>query len=246
MKISVLAFAPLGLVALLAMVSADPTDPTANAGAIAKDFITQMTLGQVYLMVNDTVNEVQSIFDNTATKEFTVTRVYEMFELARTKVIFWEKDRVEKLDESSSAKNEISFSELLDGCISESNVKVKEIYATLVAGFHNNPIPRGLFKGGLKWAYLQVKLKILIKDYTTIKGYFIRKYGQEYVDVDKCVEFGNGIVDSFDRISNYLRNFNANGHWEVGDTDLKAMTMFIAQLKSEDIADPHNMYHWTK
>ncbi|KAJ1646091.1 hypothetical protein IWQ61_010238, partial [Dispira simplex] len=195
MKISILAFAPLGLVALLVTVSAGPTDPTVNTssgpinptadagptmdtGAIDEDIRTQMTLGQVYWMIENFVDRVRSIFDKTTTKEVTVTRVDEMFKIAGDYVKSVEKIRVRDLDETNPAKNGIRFSKLLDGCISKSNVKVWEIRIKLVAGFHNKPIPRNLFKGGLTWAYSQSILQILIDDYTTIKGYFIRKYSQ--------------------------------------------------------------------
>ncbi|KAJ1648876.1 hypothetical protein IWQ61_009859, partial [Dispira simplex] len=195
MKISVLAFAPLGLVALLATVSAGPTDPTMDTGAIDKDIRTQMTLGQVYWMIEDTVDEVRSIFADTTTKEFTVTRVDEMFELARTKFIFWEKNRVEKLDETNPAENGISFSELLKHCKSVSDVIATKIRDNLVNSFSNKPIPRNLFEDALSLEHLKSKYKILIDDYTTIKDYLEGKYGEQVV-INREVfmkEFNKGI-----------------------------------------------------
>ncbi|KAJ1649585.1 hypothetical protein IWQ61_009376 [Dispira simplex] len=245
MKVSILAFAPLGLVTLLAMVSASPTDLTVNTGADANVRATLMTVVQVYTMVNDIVNEANIIFRNTAIHEFTANNVKDMFIRAGTIVNDKEKAHVKKLDEGNPVTNEISFSKLLDDCSSQIDAKVEEICAALVDGFNNGFIPRYLFEASLNWAHILSETKTLINDYATITKYFPPTIGEKVVISKEAFmeKFGEGIVDDSKKFEEYFNGLDDNEDGELDDRDLEGMQHFLDNLKSVNISDPNSLIH---
>ncbi|KAJ1652410.1 hypothetical protein IWQ61_007244 [Dispira simplex] len=250
MKISVLAFAPLGLVALLATVSASPTNPTVNTGSGTTsfitnvgstmntgvsdkkdDFITKITVGQVYWTVEKIAHKINAYLNREFKDLLQLTTVDQVsfpadfvdkiLTVAKDVVNSEEEERVRALD-NKSPTNKITFSSLLDNCRSRSDKIIDEICDALETSFGGKSIDLRTIMNALNWEFRNSQIKVLIDDHDTIMGYFQRNYPGKRITKDAFIkEFSNGIVGDNSSIELLFEELDSDKNKVLNENDRK-------------------------
>ncbi|KAJ1649839.1 hypothetical protein IWQ61_009197 [Dispira simplex] len=247
MKVNVLAFAPLGLAAFLATVSAGPTVPTNDADT--NDELTEMTVSAAFMMVTVNYLRVKATLSDTIRDEYSgvevkdligkITKINEEFEAK-------ESQSAKTLDENNPEDNGTSFSELQEHCSSRARNNVKEVCDTLGTSFNESTIPVNLLEKSLDWAFARSLTKILIEDHSTITSYFMSRFPElvsineksfkERISVD-------GAVNSMIFIELYFGLLDENKDGKLDDEDLPALRKKLQSFENEDISNSYSFIH---